>query len=310
MLLDKHQKLMADLCTRTKCEWESDKLWAVAARRLGLDSVQILNGPFGPPELILTAGACSDPAKGVGPLRSACPAADVELRTGWRATRPCECDPSDVIINCALTRSRATWWPENQRGGRQQRAGQQQQGGARQQGGLQHAGQERGAQQQRGTRQHGGQEASAAAATQKAATIATAERRRERVQPQPYLSLLVARQDEGAGWALKLAKSDPRVAVRLCSTGRRALPPVGSRRSSTSISEMVVANTGREAGCHVAHLLELVRAAAAGTPLPPLTAFVQAKPHCRDPTFSGGQICVDELVPQLLNLSAAELDAR
>lgn len=296
MLLDKHQKLMADLCTPTNCDWARDKLWAVAARRLGLDSVQILNGPFGPPELILTAGACSDPAAATtGPQRhTPCPGPDVELRTGWRATRPCKCDPSDVIINCALTRSRATWWPESQRGGRQQRAGQQQQGGARQHGGQQQA----------------VQEASAAAATQKAAVIATAERRRERVQPQPYLSLLVARQDEGAGWALKLAKSDPRVAVRLCTTGSRALPPVGSRRSSTSISEMVVANTGREAGCYVAHLLELVRAAAAGTPLPPLTAFVQAKPHCRDPTFSGGQICVDELVPQLLNLSAAELDAR
>ena len=69
------------------------------------DSVQLLAGPFGPPEIIITTDACIAPSK----LSGVCPPKELELRSGLDAELACPCDDSiPEMINCG---SRHDWWP-------------------------------------------------------------------------------------------------------------------------------------------------------------------------------------------------------
>lgn len=64
-----------------------DNLWAGCARKEGVDSLQILNGWAGQPELLVTRQGCLVQPHPIG----ACPPPDVELRTGFRAELACVC---------------------------------------------------------------------------------------------------------------------------------------------------------------------------------------------------------------------------
>eukprot|EP01041_Mallomonas_annulata_P012852 gene12852-27094_t len=74
-----------------------DRLWCSRALELGYDSLQVnFNGKvFLPhPELIICTGKCATVT-----YDSACPPG-VELRTGIKATIPCHCNDSYMLLNC------------------------------------------------------------------------------------------------------------------------------------------------------------------------------------------------------------------
>ena len=61
----------------------------------GYDSIQMYNShpPLKEAELVYCTGKCA-----TDPVKSACP--PVELRTGWNATKRCECNDTFPIVNC------------------------------------------------------------------------------------------------------------------------------------------------------------------------------------------------------------------
>ena len=66
---------------------------------------QLLVGPFGPPEMVVTRAPC---LRGVA-IRGPCPPAGVELRTGVDASLPCRCDDAaSPFVNCGD--SPVGWW--------------------------------------------------------------------------------------------------------------------------------------------------------------------------------------------------------
>jgi hypothetical protein len=80
-----------------------DTHWCEKALEQGYDSIQVatsnhvLQGDvLSRSELILCSGACATTPDVCG----ACPPQPIELRTGVRADRPCECDPRLPLINC------------------------------------------------------------------------------------------------------------------------------------------------------------------------------------------------------------------
>ena len=75
---------------------QKPELQPYAAHVLGYDSLQLLaRHPLsGPGELVVTSAPC---AHAPAPLRACVP---LEIRTGWRANRPCRCDDRASVLNC------------------------------------------------------------------------------------------------------------------------------------------------------------------------------------------------------------------
>lgn len=71
-----------------------DSLWALSALERGFDTVQLLHGPFGMPEMISCRESCLTQAR---PIRT-CP--PIPLFTGPRADRVCHCSEASHILNC------------------------------------------------------------------------------------------------------------------------------------------------------------------------------------------------------------------
>jgi hypothetical protein len=74
---------------RDKLGRQSDNSWAVYARELGYDSIQILHGLADRVELIVTTPECTIPGNGKW-LRT-CPPRATELRSGFDAQKVCTC---------------------------------------------------------------------------------------------------------------------------------------------------------------------------------------------------------------------------
>lgn len=74
---------------------QDDNHWAAWARESGYDTVQIMNGIGGRPELISTHPQCTIPGQRE-PIK-ACPPAGVELHTGPGAAAPCACADSVAV---------------------------------------------------------------------------------------------------------------------------------------------------------------------------------------------------------------------
>ena len=73
---------------------DKDFLWAIVAQQWGYDSVQILHGPGGQPEMMVSRDACLTQTHGI----LTCP--PVELRTGSDASLPCVCSDGEEMLNC------------------------------------------------------------------------------------------------------------------------------------------------------------------------------------------------------------------
>ena len=96
-----------------------DCLEATGAAALGYDSVQMLQGKYlHHPELLVTRAPCLRPHHNQSEFRggaTACPPPGIELRTGTRATLPCQCSGASLkervgagtsFINCDANRER------------------------------------------------------------------------------------------------------------------------------------------------------------------------------------------------------------
>jgi hypothetical protein len=71
-----------------------DSLWAIEARARGFDSVQILRGADGLPELLVSSAPCLSQERPIG----TCP--PLPLWTGDNASRECVCSESSHVLNC------------------------------------------------------------------------------------------------------------------------------------------------------------------------------------------------------------------
>ena len=77
-------------------ESHKDRLWALMAHHEGYDSVQILHGPFGMPELLISRRPCLVQRRRL----ATCLPAAVDVRTGEDATQRCRCSESENVLNC------------------------------------------------------------------------------------------------------------------------------------------------------------------------------------------------------------------
>ena len=85
-----------------------DAVWGARLASLGYDSLQLLHGPFGLPEMLLATPFCLNQSAPLG----MCPPPEVELRTGTSAQLPCACRElrHSAILNCGPA---GPSWPSN-----------------------------------------------------------------------------------------------------------------------------------------------------------------------------------------------------
>ncbi len=81
---------------------DKDRLWAIVAHLEGYDSVQILHGPFGMPELLISRSHCLTQRRRL----LTCPPSELDLRTGEDATQACHCSEGQNVFNCDRSHAR------------------------------------------------------------------------------------------------------------------------------------------------------------------------------------------------------------
>ena len=74
---------------------QGDQTWAITARQHGIDTMQILEGPFRMPELLHTADACTSQTSVIG----VCPPVRLTAAGGGA----CRCDDAANVLRCANT---------------------------------------------------------------------------------------------------------------------------------------------------------------------------------------------------------------
>ena len=72
---------------------QGDQTWAITARQHGIDTMQILEGPFRMPELLHTADACTSQTSVIG----VCPPVKLTAAGGHE----CRCDDAANVLRCA-----------------------------------------------------------------------------------------------------------------------------------------------------------------------------------------------------------------
>lgn len=72
-----------------------DSMWALTALRHGIDTVQLMRGPFRMPELLVASHACTNQSETIG----VCP--PMPLYTGPEGNSPCVCDAHSHVLRCA-----------------------------------------------------------------------------------------------------------------------------------------------------------------------------------------------------------------
>ena len=109
-------------------------------------------------------------------------------------------------------------------------------------------------------------------------------------------TLVVARFTENVSW---IHKADPRrMCVLVCNTGAPMRP--------APLKIFQVPNTGREALCYLRYLTSML---ASQRPLPPISAFVQGRPHCLW-SSENDELCSAELLEEIDRLSVDAIDRR